>query len=174
LRCYVRDGTLQQRPRYTPARGRSSSIDPIVALLATPFRTVPMKLHDPSIASRPPADAGVEPHPTGSRGEATWLAQALDGAQRASVRTEWMAVHTCTAPFPELVHAVHAFVRAWRADRVPPERVLAAIKGVTRSCTFPCIDPSRADRLQALVLREFLVSYYDIAAPAPLPQEGPV
>ena len=133
-----------------------------------------MKLHAPSIASRPPADAGVEPHPTGSRGEATGLARAFDGAQRASARFEWMAAHESTVPVPELVHAVHAFVRAGRADSVSPERVLAAIKGVTRSRTFASVDPSCADRLQALVLREFLVSYYDIPAPALLIREAPL
>ena len=131
-----------------------------------------MKLHDPSIASRPSADAGVDAHPTGARGEATQLARAFDGAQRASTRTEWIAARDSNDPFPELMHAVHAFVRACRADEVPPERVLAAIKGVTRACTFVCVDGSRADGLQDLVLREFLVSYYDIAAPAHTTREA--
>jgi hypothetical protein len=133
-----------------------------------------MKLHDPSIDSRPPADAGAEPAPTDSRGEATDLARAFDGAQRALPRTEWMAARSATDPFPDLVHAVHAFVRACRAEGVRPERVLAEMKGVTRSCTFVCADGSRADRLQALVLREFLVTYYDVAAPARLAQGTPV
>jgi hypothetical protein len=131
-----------------------------------------MKLHDPSIASRPPADAGAEPDPTGSRSEATGLALAFDGAQRASTRTEWMAARSSTDPFPELVCAVRAFVRASRADGVAPERVLAAMKGVTRSCGFVSVDGSRADRLQDLVLREFLVTYYDIAAPVQLARKA--
>lgn len=133
-----------------------------------------MMLHDPSIASRPPAVADGEPKPIGSRGEATGLARAFDGAQRASTRTEWMATRASTDPFPELVRAVHAFVRACRADGFPPERVLAAMKGVTHSCTFVCVDGSRADRLQDLVLREFLTTYYDIAAPARLVRAAPV
>ena len=105
-------------------------------------------------------------------GEATSLALAFDGAQRAPARTEWMAAQSATDPFPELMCAVREFVRARRADGFPPERVLATMKGVTHSCTFVCVDGSRADRLQALVLREFLVSYYDIAAPARLTQEA--
>lgn len=133
-----------------------------------------MKLHHPSIASRPPADAGGEPDPTDSQGEATGLARAFDGAQRASTRTEWAAVRASSDPFPELGCAVRAFVRARRADGFPPERVLAAMKDVTRSCTFVCIDGSRADRLQDLVLREFLVTYYDIAAPVHLAREASV
>jgi hypothetical protein len=133
-----------------------------------------MKLHDSSIAPRLPSDAGVEPEATGARGEATGLAQAFDGAQRASPRTEWMAARASTDPFPELVRAVHAFVRACRADEVPPERVLAAMKAVTRSCTFVCADGSRDVRLQDLVLREFLVTYYDIAAPIHVARETSV
>ena len=132
-----------------------------------------MMLHDPSIASRLPADAEGEPEPTGSRGEATGLARAFDGAQRAAPRTEWMAARSASDPFPDLACAVRAVVRARRADGISPERVLAAMKGVTRSCTFVCVDGSRADRLQALVLREFLTTYYDIAAPARLVLEAP-
>jgi hypothetical protein len=130
-----------------------------------------MKLHDPSIASRPPADPGGEPGPTGSQGEATGLARAFDGAQRA---TEWAAARASTDPFPELGCAVRAFVRARRADGFPPERVLAAMKGVTRSCTFVTADGARADRLQGLLLREFLIAYYDIAPPVHLAREAPV
>ena len=132
-----------------------------------------MKLHDPSIDSRPPADAGGAPDRPSSR-DATGLALAFDDAQRASPRTEWMAARSATDPFPDLVHAVHAFVRACHAEGVPPERVLAEMKGVTSSCTFVCTDGSRADRLQDLVLREFLVTYYDIAAPARLARDAPV
>ena len=132
-----------------------------------------MKLHDPSIASRPLANAAGESDPTGSQGEATRLAVAFDDAQRAPIRTEWMAARDSTDPFPALVRAVHAFVRGCRADRLPPERVLAALKGVTRSCRFAGVDGSRVDRLQALVLREFLVTYYDIAAPGLLAPEAP-
>jgi hypothetical protein len=90
------------------------------------------------------------------------------------MQTEWMATRASTDPFPELVGAVRTFVRACRADEFPPERVLAAMKGVTAACTFVCVDASRADRLKALVLREFLTSYYDIAAPAHLAGEAPV
>jgi hypothetical protein len=133
-----------------------------------------MMLHDPSIASRPPAVADGEPEPTGPGGDATGLARAFDGAQRASTRTEWLAARASTDPFPELVHAVRTFVRACRADELPPERVLAAMKGVTGACTFVCVDGSRADRLKALVLREFLTSYYDIAAPAHLARDASV
>ena len=133
-----------------------------------------MKLHDPSIESGPPADSGGEPDPTGSQGEATGLARAFDGAQRASTRTEWAAARASTDPFPELGCAVRAFVRARRADGFPPERVLAAMKGVTRSCTFVTADGARADRLQGLLLREFLIAYYDIAAPVHLAREAPV
>jgi hypothetical protein len=41
LHRYVRDSTLRQRPRYTPACGRRGTIESALALLATPFRTVP-------------------------------------------------------------------------------------------------------------------------------------
>ena len=124
-----------------------------------------MKLHDPSITSRSLANAGAESNPA-PRDDVTGLARAFDGAQRTSIRIEEMAARASTSPFPDLVRAVHEFVRARRADSAPPERVLAAIKGVARACTADCVDESRVDRLQDLVLREFLVSYYDIAAPA--------
>jgi len=175
LRRYVRTGTLRQAPAvHTSTRPRQLDRSrSVMALLATPFRTVPLKLHDPSIDSRPPADAGGAPDRPGSR-DATGLARAFDGAQRASPRTEWMAARTATDPFPDLVHAVHAFVRACRAEGVPPERVLAEMKAVTSSCPFVCADGSRADRLQGLVLREFLVTYYDVATPARLARATPV
>jgi len=69
----------------------------------------------------------------------------------------------------ELAGAVRAFVSARRAEGSPPERILATIKGVTRPCQFDGADEVRGDRLQTLILREFLTSYYDaatIATPA--------
>jgi hypothetical protein len=132
-----------------------------------------MMLHDPSITSRSLANASAESN-LPPRHDVTGLARAFAGAQRTSIRVEETAARASISPFPELVRAVHEFVRARRADSAPPERVLAAIKGVTRACTADCVDESRVDRLQDLVLREFLVSYYDIAAPAPLIRKPPV
>ena len=63
----------------------------------------------------------------------------------------------------ELTGAVHAFVSARRADGSPPERILATIKGVTRPCLFDGADEVRGDRLQTLILQEFLTSYYGAA-----------
>lgn len=57
-----------------------------------------MKLHDPSIASRPPADAGAEPDPTGSRGEARGLALAFDGAQRAASHAKGAGMNASHGP----------------------------------------------------------------------------
>lgn len=66
----------------------------------------------------------------------------------------------------ELTGAVRAFAAAGRADGSPPERVLAGIKSVTRPCFVDGIDEVHGDRLQTLILREFLTTYYDAAAPA--------
>ena len=66
----------------------------------------------------------------------------------------------------ELAGAVRDFVAAGRADGSPPERILATIKHVTRPCLFDGADEVRGDRLQALILREFLTSYYDVSAAA--------
>jgi hypothetical protein len=70
----------------------------------------------------------------------------------------------------ELAGAVRDFVTAGRADGSPPERILATIKRVTRPCLFDGADEARGDRLQTLILREFLTSYYDVeAAATPVP-----
>ena len=61
-----------------------------------------------------------------------------------------------------LTAAVRTFVSARRADGSPPERILATIKGVTHPCLFDGADEVRGDRLQAIILREFLTSYYDV------------
>ena len=68
----------------------------------------------------------------------------------------------------ELAGAVRDFVAAGRADESPPERILATIKRVTRPCIFDGADEVRGDRLQALIMSEFLASYYDVA-PAAVP-----
>lgn len=132
-----------------------------------------MMLRDASIVSRPLADATSEPDPTASRGEATELAHVFDSAQRAPARTEWLAERSATDAFPDLMRAVREFVVAHRADGSPPERVLAAMKRVTRACTFVCVDESRCDRLQHVVLSEFLATYYDVVAAAHPPLEAP-
>jgi hypothetical protein len=141
-----------------------------VALLATPIPDRPMMLRDASIVARPPADPGSQPDLTTSQGEARSLVRAFATAQRAPARAERMADCSAIDAFPELTQAVREFVAARRADGSPPERVLATMKELTRGCSVVCIDESRADRLQLLLLREFLATYYEIPAPSPLPE----
>ena len=98
------------------------------------------------------------------------LAHAFDRAHRYMGCTDWRhtdsSVEPSTDGASQLVGAVRDFVAAGRADGSPPERILAAIKRVTRPCLFDGADAVRGDRLQALVLREFLASYYDVGAVA--------
>lgn len=100
------------------------------------------------------------------------LAQAFDRAQQESgclersqtSTTEWCA---------ELADAVRAFVVAGRAHGSPPERVLAVIKTVTRPYFSDSIDEVHGDRLQSLILREFIASYYDLTMPAQRMPQAP-
>jgi hypothetical protein len=99
------------------------------------------------------------------------LAHAFDRAHHHPGCTDGLQSHS-SSPEPStdgisrLAGAVRDFVAAGRADGSPPERILAAIKRVTRPCLFDGADAVRGDRLQALVLREFLASYYDVGAVA--------
>ena len=95
------------------------------------------------------------------------LARAFENAQRD---TDCMGSGPATGASPddcaELTGAVRAVAVAGRADGSPPERVLASIKSVTRPYFADGVDEVHGDRLQALILREFLRTYYDTAAPA--------
>ena len=108
--------------------------------------------------------AGARPasHPACGTGE---LAHAFDRAHHNAGRIDRLHSDSPMRPSPdgvsELVEAVRDFVTARRADGSPPERILATIKRVTRPCLFDGADEVRGDRLQALILREFLTSYYD-------------
>ncbi len=95
------------------------------------------------------------------------LAHAFDRAHHnlacAGVRSAASFVDPSSDVVSGLTGAVRAFVVAGRAEGSPPERILATIKRVTRPCLFEGADEVRGDRLQALILREFLASYYDVA-----------
>ena len=107
------------------------------------------------------------PSTKGSTAEGTELARAYDRAMH------WPTVDRGPDSFGELADAVRAFVLARRAVESPPERVLATIKSVLRPGAVPRLDEARGDRLQALILREFLTSYYGATTSAP-PASGAI
>ena len=92
------------------------------------------------------------------------LAQAFDRAQQETGCIERSDVST--GGCAELAGAVRALVVAGRADGSPPERVLAVIKSVTRPYFVDGVDEVHGDRLQTLILHEFIASYYDLTLPA--------
>jgi hypothetical protein len=95
------------------------------------------------------------------------LARAFENAQHDTDCIESRTgADSAAADCAELTGAVRAFAAAGRADGSPPERVLASIKSVTRPYFVRGIDEVHGDRLQTLILREFLTTYYDAAAPA--------
>jgi hypothetical protein len=101
------------------------------------------------------------------------LARAFDTAQRDVTCTQLNATaEPSTDDCAELAGAVRAFVVARRADGSPPERVLAVIKSVTSPYFVDGVDEVHGDRLQALILREFLTSFYDVAPIAPAPRSA--
>jgi hypothetical protein len=122
-------------------------------------------------AARTPA----APEPASGTSE---LARAFDRAHHHTGCTDWLQrdsswVEPSTDGVSRLTEAVRAFVAVGRADGSPPERLLATIKRVTRPCLFDGADAVRGDRLQALVLREFLTAYYDVGAAATLEPAAP-
>ena len=116
-----------------------------------------------------PQTAAGASHPSRPASGTTDLAHAFDRAHHnlgCNGREHADSfVDRSSAAVTGLTDAVRAFVSARRADGSPPERILATIKSVTRPCLFEGVDEVRGDRLQAIVLHEFLTSYYDIAAP---------
>ena len=93
------------------------------------------------------------------------LARTFDRALHGTGRTERLPEDTAPDSsidgISELAGAVRDFVAAKRAAGSPPERILATIKRVTLPCLYDGADEARGDRLQVLMLREFLSSYYD-------------
>jgi hypothetical protein len=116
-----------------------------------------------------PQTAAGASHPSGPASGTTELAHAFDRAHHNLGCTGRQHadsfVDLSSAAVTELTEAVRAFVSARRADGSPPERILATIKSVTRPCLVEGVDEVRGDRLQAIVLHEFLASYYDVATP---------
>lgn len=106
-------------------------------------------------------------HPVSGTDE---LAHAFDCAHHYTGRMDRLHSDSRMNPSPdvvsELAEAVRDFVTARRADGSPPERILATIKRVTRPSLFDGADEVRGDRLQALILQEFLTSYYDVGTTA--------
>ncbi len=94
------------------------------------------------------------------------LAHAFDRAHHDRGCDERRDVASSADDVRALREAVRAFVEAERADGSAPEYVLAMIKRATRPCLFDGADEARGDRLQTLILREFLASYYDVEAPS--------
>ena len=102
------------------------------------------------------------------------LARTFDRAHHGMGLTAWLPEDASPDPsidcISELTGAVRDFVAARRAAGSPPERILATIKRVTVPCLFDGADEARGDRLQVLILREFLSSYYDApSSHAPVP-----
>lgn len=116
--------------------------------------------------STPQIEAGAR-HASDPASAMTELAHAFDRAHHnlgcTGGRNAGSSVDPASDVVSELTGAVRAFVAARRADGSPPERILATIKGVTRPCLFDGADEVRGDRLQAIILREFLTSFYDVA-----------
>jgi hypothetical protein len=100
--------------------------------------------------------------------EATELARAYHRAREQAGGLDRLAVDREPDRFHALAGAVREFVLAERAEGSPPERVLATIKRVLRPSASPTVDDRHGERLQAVVMREFLASYY--AAPASVAQ----
>lgn len=127
-----------------------------------------MTLYRRGTGSRPNQRPVVAPQSASEQTtEMSELARAFDSAQHDSDCIEsWTAADSWTDGCAELTDAVRAFVVAGRADGSPPERVLANIKSVTRAYFFHGVDEVHGDRLQTLILREFLATYYDAVAPA--------
>jgi hypothetical protein len=120
-----------------------------------------------STASRSTADTTIGSHVASDLTLGTSeLARTFDRALHGTGRTERPPEDASPDPsidsISELTGAVRDFVAAKRAAGSPPERVLATIKRVTLPCLFDGADEARGDRLQALILREFLSSYYDV------------
>ena len=129
-----------------------------------------------SPSNQPTAD-GTPPAPEPASGTSE-LARAFDRAHHHTgctdrLQRDFSRVEPSTDGASQLADAVRAFVAAGRADGSPPERVLATIKRVTYPCLFDGADEVRGDRLQALVLREFLTAYYDVGAAATLEPTAP-
>ena len=98
--------------------------------------------------------------------EGAELARAYDRACYYMSCVERRYVDLPPDGFEELAGAVREFAVTRRADGAPPERVLAAIKGVLHTSCIPGAHETHGDGLQALILREFLASYYGALAPA--------
>jgi hypothetical protein len=124
-----------------------------------------MKLQHPWTGSLSHLRPAVGLHPAVDPITTTELAQAFDRAQQDSGCSERSSVLE-TDGCAELAGAVRAFVVTGRAEGSPPERVLAVIKSVTRPYFADGVDEVHGDRLQSLILREFIASYYDVTMPA--------
>jgi hypothetical protein len=104
------------------------------------------------------------PSPRNATAEEAELARAYDRARRQAGGFDRLAVDRVPDSVHALAEAVRAFVLAGRADGSPPERVFATIKSVLRPSGSPTLDERHGERLQAVVMREFLASYYDAPA----------
>ena len=124
----------------------------------------------PMIGSLPNQPNATRPRPADPAAGTSELAHAFDRAHHHTGGADWLhtgpSAEPSTEGVSELAGAVRDFVAAERAEGSPPERVLATIKRVTRPCLFDGADEVRGDRLQALILREFLTSYYDAGSAA--------
>jgi hypothetical protein len=111
---------------------------------------------------------GRVPGTTHTTVDAPELARAYHRAREQAGGLDRLAVDRVPESIHALAGAVRAFVHAERTDGAPPERVLATMKRVLRPSDSPAVDERHGERLQAVVMREFLASYY--AAPAPVAQ----
>lgn len=135
-----------------------------------------MTLYRRGPGSQPDRKAGARPFPASEpTTETSELARAFENAQHDTDCIEsGTDADSQTDDCAELTGAVRAFAAAGRADGSPPERVLASIKSVTRPYVVDGIDEVHGDRLQALILREFLTTYYDAVAPDDAALQTPV
>src|SRR5688500_15614149 len=126
--------------------------------------------------SQPDHKPGARPFPASEpTTETSELARAFENAQHDTDCIEsGTGADSQIDDCAELTGAVRAFAAAGRADGSPPERVLASIKSVTRPYFVDGIDEVHGDRLQALILREFLTTYYDATASAEAAVQPPV
>ncbi|HEU4720368.1 MAG TPA: hypothetical protein VFS59_03325 [Gemmatimonadaceae bacterium] len=123
-----------------------------------------MKLQRLWTGSPPNLAPVVGPHPASDPiTRMSELAHAFDRAQQETGCIE--RSDASTGGCAELAGAVRALVVAGRADGSPPERVLAVIKSATRPYFVDGVDEVHGDRLQTLILRQFIASYYDLTLP---------
>jgi hypothetical protein len=98
------------------------------------------------------------------------LTSAFHSAQHdGACREPQVALLPSSDDCSQLRGAIHAFVAVGRSSGAPPERVLADLKRATRPTYVEDDDGLHGERLQTLVIREFLASYYAIAVSAAEP-----